>query len=72
MHSGSARVVRTAYSVYALMEWSLVFLDVGWDTTSILDFSNISFVVLDHQPAPVRFVQDGQQRGRGVFAQRDN
>ena len=54
------------------MEWSLVFLDVGWDTTSILDFSNISFVVLDHQPAPVRFVQDGQQRGRGVFAQRDN
>ena len=40
-----------AYSIYALMEWSLVFLDVGWDATSVLDFAHISIVVLDNAPA---------------------
>jgi hypothetical protein len=30
------------------MEWSLVFLDVGWDATSVLDFANVSFAVVEH------------------------
>ena len=28
------------------MEWSLVFLDVGWDATSVLDFANVTFSVI--------------------------
>jgi len=40
--------IATAYSVYAIMEWSLVFLDVGWDATSVLDFKHISFELIEH------------------------
>jgi len=40
-----------AYSVYAIMEWSLVFLDVGWDATSVLDFKHVSFELVEHGDA---------------------
>lgn len=29
---------RTAYSIYALVEWSLIILDVAFDSVAILDF----------------------------------
>lgn len=38
-------VVAGAYSYYAYIEWSLIFLDVAFDTWSYLDFSNIELRV---------------------------
>ncbi|PSK76846.1 hypothetical protein CJJ07_003351 [Candidozyma auris] len=39
-------VIAGAYSYYAYIEWSLIFLDVAFDTWSYLDFSSIELRVL--------------------------
>ncbi|KAK5172920.1 Protein cwh43 [Saxophila tyrrhenica] len=36
-----------AYTIYAFFEWSLVLLDVGFDTVTVMDFSSFEIVVKD-------------------------
>lgn len=38
-----------AYTKYAFLEWSLIFLDVAFDTVTVLDFSSLEIVVRDTQ-----------------------
>ncbi|ODV83477.1 hypothetical protein CANARDRAFT_9538 [[Candida] arabinofermentans NRRL YB-2248] len=41
-----AHKVKGAYSYYAYCEWSLIFLDVGFDALSIIDFKDLSIELL--------------------------
>ncbi|WEJ94131.1 Protein cwh43 [Yamadazyma tenuis] len=36
-----------AYSIYAYFEWSLIILDIGFDTWSVLDFNQLTFTISD-------------------------
>jgi len=36
-----------AYTMYAFFEWAIVVFDVGFDATSIIDFSNFSIQLVD-------------------------
>lgn len=37
----------TAYTIYALFEWSLVLFDVGFDAVTALDFAGLEVTVRD-------------------------
>jgi hypothetical protein len=37
----------TAYTIYALFEWAVVLLDVGFDACTVLDFEGLEIVVRD-------------------------
>lgn len=36
-----------AYTIYAFFEWSLVLLDVGFDTVSVFDFDKFELRVVE-------------------------
>lgn len=36
-----------AYSIYALFEWALVLLDVGFDACTFYDFASFEIVIRD-------------------------
>jgi len=43
----SRQRVDVAYTIYAFFEWSLVFLDAGFDAVSYLDFDKFEFQVIE-------------------------
>ncbi|KAI0465110.1 hypothetical protein LJB42_000329 [Komagataella kurtzmanii] len=44
--------VAGAYSYYAYVEWSLIFLDIGFDTWSVVDFKDLEFELSAAENAP--------------------
>jgi len=40
-------VLTVAYSLFALSEWTLVFLEAGFDAISVFDFGRFELQVLD-------------------------
>ncbi|KAH3671832.1 hypothetical protein OGAPHI_000018 [Ogataea philodendri] len=48
--------VAGAYSYYAYCEWSLIFLDVGFDAWSILDFKELTIEILPSSDSDAFFV----------------
>lgn len=46
-----------AYTIYAFFEWSLVILDVAFDTVAILDFKSFEIVVKDVKGLSRGYVQ---------------
>lgn len=49
--------VAGAYTIYAFFEWSLVLLDVAFDSVTALDFASLELVVKDVQGLSRRYVQ---------------
>lgn len=41
---------RSAYSTYALFEWSLIALDVGFDSIAVKDFAELDFQIVQAPP----------------------
>jgi len=42
-----------AYSVFALSEWTLVFLAAGFDAVSIFDFGEFELQIVKRRPAGI-------------------
>lgn len=42
-----AALTDIAYSIYALFEWALVLLDVGFDACTFYDFASFEIVIRD-------------------------
>jgi len=49
--------VFVAYTIYALFEWALILLDVGFDAVTALDFDTFEIVVRDVKGASKGYVQ---------------
>jgi hypothetical protein len=53
MYYFSQTGLMVAYSVFALSEWTLVFLAAGFDAVSILDFGEFELQIVKRRPAGI-------------------